>query len=89
MTKAQKAALKWFHNRGGDGMFNKGQVLLARGELAAVKRATWNALATVDPPMISYSFGKGYKRVTITDAGRAVAIAYSGDEAYTVEDEWE
>ncbi len=85
LTKAQRAAIRWFYNRGGDGMFTKGQVLLARGELAAVTRSTWNALATAEPPLITYSQGKGYKRATITDAGKAVALTVSG-EAGTVED---
>lgn len=89
LTKAQSAALRWLHNRGGDGMFNKGQVLLARGDLAAVTRATWNALEKATPPLITYSTGKGYKRATITDAGRAVALNYTGAEADTVEDDYD
>ncbi len=88
LTNAQRAAVKWFHNRGGDGMFTKGQVLLARGELAGTTRATWNVLAKATPPLITYSSGKGYKRVAITDAGRAVAMNYTGPEATTVEDDF-
>lgn len=88
LTKAQRAAVKWFHNRGGDGVFTKGQVLLARGELAAVNRSTWNALANAEPPLIQYSTGKGYKRAAITDAGRVVALNYTGPEADTVEDDF-
>lgn len=89
LTKAQRAALRWFYNRGGDGMFNKGQVMLARGELAAVERKTWNALAKAEPPLITYSTGKGYKRATLTDAGKAVALTYAGKEADTVEDDYD
>lgn len=88
LTKAQRAAVKWFHNRGGDGMFTKGQVLLARGELAGVDRRTWNALASATPPLIQYSTGKGFKRVTITEAGKLVAMNFLGSEADTVEDDW-
>ena len=88
LTKAQRAAVKWLYNRGGDGMFTKGQVLLARGELAAVNRATWNSLEKAGPPLIQYSEGKGYKRVRITEAGQAVAKGYTGPEAATVEEYW-
>lgn len=88
LTTAQRAAIKWFHNRGGEGVFTKGQVLLARGELAAVMRSTWNALEQASPPLVTYSAGKGYKRVAITDAGKVVAMNYTGSEADTVEDDW-
>lgn len=44
MTDAQKSALLWFRNRGGDGMFMRDGVLLAAGQRAPIMRATWNAL---------------------------------------------
>lgn len=44
ITLSQKKALKWFANRGGDGVFDKHQVLLAGGDSAPIMRATWNAL---------------------------------------------
>ena len=89
LTEAQRRALRWFYKRGGDGCFTRGQVLLARGELAAVGRKTWNALASSDPPLIAYSGGNRYKRATITQAGIAFALTNPGEEARTVEDEWD
>lgn len=86
LTASQKAAARWLHNRGGEGMFNRHQVLLARGELAGVMRATWNALAKADPPCIVFSPCR--KRVSLTEAGRVVAMTCL-KEAATVEDEWE
>lgn len=44
ITDAQRAALKWFRNRGGDGVFDRTQCLIARGERAGVNRSTWSAL---------------------------------------------
>ena len=89
MTEAQKRALRWLHNRGGEGVFNKNQVLLARGELAAVMRTTWNALAGANPPYLTYSAGNGYKRVAITEAGKVAALAWTGAESDTVEDDFD
>lgn len=82
LTDAQKRALKWLDNRGGSGMFTRGQVLLAQGDLAGVMRATWNVLATAKPACVIIE----KKRVTLTDAGRVVARTCR-DEAATVEDE--
>lgn len=45
LTKAQLAALKWFNEHGGDGMFDKNGVLLAGGESGPHTRSTWNALS--------------------------------------------
>ena len=89
ITTAQRCALRWLHNRGGSGCFTKGQVLLAQGELAAVKRSTWNALASADPACITYSGGNGYKRVGITEAGTVLALTWTGRESDTVEDEFD
>jgi len=44
LTDHQKAALKWFKNRGGDGIFDKTRCLIARGERAGVMRQTWSFL---------------------------------------------
>lgn len=45
ISKAQLKALKWLHNRGGTGVFEKNhQVLVAQGERAPIERRTWNAL---------------------------------------------
>lgn len=87
ITEAQRRALRWLHNRGGEGMFNKQQVLLAQGELAGVMRSTWNALADAKPPCVIYSANKGYKRVALTEAGKVVALSWAGAEADTVEDD--
>lgn len=45
ITRAQLEALKWLHNRGSSGVFEKNkQVLVAQGERAPIERRTWNAL---------------------------------------------
>lgn len=82
LTAAQVKALRWLANRGGEGMFNKNNVLLARGELAAVMRTTWNRLC--DAGMVIYSANKSYKRVAITEKGRKVLEGWTGEEAQTV-----
>lgn len=43
-SPSQLSALKWFVARGGDGVFDKYQVLVACGERAPVMRSTWNKL---------------------------------------------
>jgi hypothetical protein len=45
LTVAQKAALKWFREHGGDGTFDRNGVLLSAGESGPHMRSTWNALA--------------------------------------------
>lgn len=45
LTHAQREALKWLGDRGGDGIFDNNGVLLARGETAPFTRGTWNTLA--------------------------------------------
>lgn len=45
MTEAQRAALRWFKEHNGDGIFAKDGVLVAAGERAPVMRSTWNKLA--------------------------------------------
>ena len=44
MTEAERAALKWLCDHGGDGVFGKKSVVLAGGEWAPFMRSTWNAL---------------------------------------------
>lgn len=44
ITDAQRAALKWLRNRGGDGVFDRTQCLVARGQRAGVMRSTWSRL---------------------------------------------
>lgn len=87
MTPAQQAALKWLANRDGEGVFNRHGVLLAKGELAAVMRSTWNALC--DSGHVIYSANKAFKRVAVTEKGRAELAQYRGKEADTVEDDFE
>lgn len=43
-TPSQRDALQWLIDRGGDGVFTRHGVLLAKGELAPVMRRTWEAL---------------------------------------------
>lgn len=65
ITDAQKAALKWLKNRGGDGVFDRTQCLIARGERAGVNRSTWSRLEALG--MIE-RYGEN-RRVRITRAG--------------------
>lgn len=44
MTAAQSEALRWFKERGGDGCFVRGGLVLSRGEIAPHTAATWKAL---------------------------------------------
>ncbi len=44
MTQAQKDALKWLSDHGGDGVFTYGGRLLAQGEIAPHTSRTWKAL---------------------------------------------
>lgn len=65
LTVAQRSALLWLRNRGGEGVFNNHGVLLAQGELAPVMRSTWNALhghKLIKP-------GRMRRRITVTQAG--------------------
>lgn len=43
-TDAQLSALLWLKNRGADGVFDRNQVLVARGERGPVMRSTWSRL---------------------------------------------
>lgn len=69
LTDAQKAALKWLKNRGGDGVFDKTQCLLACGERAGVRRATWSRLARAG---MVRCYGERNRRLTVTEAGMLV-----------------
>jgi hypothetical protein len=82
LTGAQQRALRWLYNRTGSGMFTRGQVLLANGELAGVMRATWNALR--DAKMVAIAA----KRVDITETGEQYCRAHTGiKEAACVPDD--
>lgn len=68
MTKAQAEARKWLAERGGDGMFDKNGVLLARGELAPFTRSTWNALRDLGLLEFYKPNGRGRGRARLVDA---------------------
>lgn len=70
-TEAMLSALKWFRNRGGDGVFDKNQVLVARGERAPVMRATWTRLAE-DDLVEFYLHGR---RIRISSQGLKVNLS--------------
>ena len=68
MTKRDTTgeAPEWLRKRGGDAVFDKNGVVLARGENAPYMRATWNKLR--DAGKIEYykPSPKGYGRLRIT-----------------------
>jgi len=71
LTTAQRAALKWLTDRGGDGVFDKNGVALAQGETAPVIRTTWNALR--DAGRIEFyggaaQGGRGYGRLRVVSS---------------------
>ena len=45
LTQAQRNALKWLREQGGDGIFDKNGILVAAGEPGCFMRSTWNVLA--------------------------------------------
>lgn len=75
LTKPQQRALRWLYNRSGKGVFTKGQVLMASGDLAGVTRITWNALRDAGYVEIGKT-GKG--RVEITEAGEQYTRVRAG-----------
>lgn len=66
LTDAQKAALKWLKNRGGDGVFDRTQCLIAAGERAGVNRSTWSKLEAFG---MVYRYGDRNRRCRVTEAG--------------------
>lgn len=69
MTSAQREALKWLSDHGGDAAFDKFGVVLAMGETAPHRRETWNALAKQGLVEFYNTSGKGRGRVRITGGG--------------------
>lgn len=69
MTKAQREALKWLKDHGGDAVFDKYGVAFAMGETAPHERRTWNALAKTGLVEFHNPSGKGRGRVRITGGG--------------------
>lgn len=72
MTAAQKEALKWLTDRGGDAAFDRNGVALAQGETAPVTRMTWNALAKAGQVEFYNPAGKGRGRMRICQPIRGV-----------------
>lgn len=77
LTAAQKSALRWLRDRGGDGCFDKHGVAFAQGETAPVNRSTWNALAVFG--MIEFyggakQGGRGYGRLRVLPAGMVANV---------------
>jgi hypothetical protein len=67
MTSAQREALKWLRERGGDGAFDSYGVVLAQGETAPVMRSTWNKLAAAGHVQFYNPSGKGRGRIRLTE----------------------
>jgi hypothetical protein len=65
LTKAQKDALQWLRDHNGTGLFDKNGVLLASGELAPVRRSTWNALREAGKVEIYRDGVRGPARVRV------------------------
>lgn len=68
MTNSQKQALKWLHDRNGDGLFDKNGVLVAGGETAPFMRSTWNSLRDLGHVEFYNQTGKGRGRVRLAQA---------------------
>lgn len=73
ITQAQKDALRWLVERGGDGCFDRNGILLAMGESAPVVRTTWNRLRELALVETYNPNNKGRGRLRVTEAGRSVA----------------
>lgn len=65
MTAAQQEALKWLAERGGDGVFLRGNIVLCAGETAPHTAGTWKRLAEAGK-VERYSFGKS-RRIRIVE----------------------
>lgn len=75
LTRAQAGALKWLALRNGNGLFDRNGVLVAAGEMAPVRRSTWNALIELD--LIEHyrpgAVPSGRGRLRLTERGAVVA----------------
>lgn len=74
VTLAQKAALKWLINRGGDGVFDKTNCLVSSGERAGVNRSTWSVLKAEGFVEIYVPAGGCHKRCRVTGDGMAIDV---------------
>ena len=70
-TRNQRAALKWLKNRGGDGVFDKTNVLIAGGERAGVMRSTWNTLEALG--LVEFYLNR--RRVKLTVDGERLKVS--------------
>jgi len=70
LTDAQKSALKWLKNRGADGVLDRTNCVIARGERAGVMRSTWTALER-DGCVERY----GKRRIKVTTQGQGVDVS--------------
>lgn len=65
LTRSQRDALLWLEAHGGDGIFARGCVLLAAGEIAPFNRVTWNRLRDHGLVEMYKPTGKGFGRCRI------------------------
>jgi hypothetical protein len=66
VTRAQRRALEWLREHGGDGCFTRHGIALAQGELAPYERITWDHLRNAG--LIEYYGGaEGYGRLRIVE----------------------
>jgi hypothetical protein len=69
LTDAQRHALKWMHDRAGDGVFDRYGVLIAGGDRANFERSTLNRLRDAGLVEFYNPAGKGRGRCRLTTAG--------------------
>lgn len=72
LTDAQKSALAWLKNRGGDGLFDRTRCVVARGERAGVMRVTW---ARLEQAGLIERYAEN-RRVRVTRAGVLINVAH-------------
>lgn len=70
LTKSQKSAIKWLHNRNSDGVFDKTGVLVAAGERAPIMHTTWNKL-------VDFGYAQKYNnnRLKLTDKIKMIDLS--------------
>lgn len=77
LTDAQRRALAWLCDRGGDGVWCRGgQVLLCSGEYAPFERKTWARLeeaGLIETYGAKRQGGHGWGRLRTTEKGELVA----------------
>jgi hypothetical protein len=68
LTAAQRSAIKWLREHGGDACFDRNGIAFAQGETAPIQRSTWNALS--ESGLIQFyggrrDGGQGYGRLRL------------------------